>query len=64
TIVVTSACRCDYRRKSGRTRLKSHKVVKLEVITTYQALADFSRDLVAAVRGTATDAVLRGEMLP
>ncbi|MGA6980630.1 MAG: hypothetical protein WBZ11_03660 [Candidatus Sulfotelmatobacter sp.] len=46
------------------TRPKSHKVVKLEVITTYQALADFSRDLVAAVRGTATDAVLRGEMLP
>jgi hypothetical protein len=46
------------------TRPKSHKVVKMEVITTYQALADFSHDLVAAVRGTASDAVLRREMLP
>jgi hypothetical protein len=46
------------------TRPKSRKAVVLEVITTYQALADFSRDLVALLQGRAADALLRGEMLP
>jgi hypothetical protein len=45
------------------TRPKSHKAAKFEIVTTYQALADFSRDLSALMSGTANEAVLLGEML-
>lgn len=46
------------------TRPKSQNAAKFEVITTYQSIAEFSRDLLALMSGTSTEAVLRGEMLP
>jgi hypothetical protein len=46
------------------TRVKSRKAVVLELITTYQALADFSRDFDALLQGRVSYALLRGEMWP
>jgi len=45
------------------TRVKSQSAVKLEIITTYEPLARFSKDLLALVSGSTTDATLEGEML-
>jgi len=46
------------------TRPKSHKAAKLEIITTYEPLAKFSKDLLAMLSGTASEATLAGEVLP
>jgi hypothetical protein len=40
------------------------KTAKLEIVTTYQGLADFSRDLLMVLNGTAPEAFLKGELLP
>ena len=45
------------------TRSNSQKSARFEIITTYQPLADFSRDLLALMSGTAAEAILRGETL-
>jgi hypothetical protein len=45
------------------TRPKSQSAVRLEIITTYEPLARFSKDLLALVAGTVSLATLEGEML-
>jgi hypothetical protein len=45
-------------------RVRSQNAVKLEIITTHEPLVRFSKDLLALVNGTASEATLQGEMLP
>jgi hypothetical protein len=45
------------------TRPKSQSIVRLEIITTYEPLATFSRDLLALVRGKTSEVMLEGEMV-
>ena len=45
------------------TRLKSQKAAKLEIITTYEPLAQFSKDFFALVSGIISEATLVGETL-
>lgn len=42
-------------------RPDSHMAVKTEIVTTYEPLVQFSRELMALVRGPASEAVLLGE---
>jgi hypothetical protein len=44
-----------------RDRPESQKVVRLEIITSYEPLGRFSKKLIATVRGKAEEAVLEGE---
>jgi hypothetical protein len=46
------------------TRPKSQKAAKFEITTTYQAIADFSKEIQAMLCGTIAEATLAGEMLP
>jgi len=46
------------------TRLRSQKTAKVEIITTYEPIARFSKDLLALLNGTISEALLAGEMLP
>jgi hypothetical protein len=46
------------------TRIKSQKTVKLEIITTYEPLAQFSKKLLALINGALSEAMLEGEMFP
>jgi hypothetical protein len=48
----------DHNRKEERRQ------VQLEIITTYEPLARFSRQIQSVVRGTAVEAALEGEHLP
>lgn len=43
------------------TRAESQMVAKVEIVTNYEPLAQFSRALSALVRGAANEAVLEGE---
>jgi hypothetical protein len=46
------------------TRPRFQKTAKIEIITTYEPIARFSKDLLAMLDGTASEALLVGEMLP
>jgi hypothetical protein len=46
------------------TRRRSQKKAKVEIITTYQPIARFSKDLLAMLNGSSSEATLLGEMLP
>ena len=46
------------------TRPESQNAVRLEIVTSYQSLAEFSRKLAALVYGHITEAVLVGDDLP
>jgi hypothetical protein len=46
------------------TRPDSQRTAKLELLTTYEPLGRFSRDLLAVIKGTAEEAVLDEEMIP
>ena len=45
------------------TRPDSKKVSRVEVVTTYEPLAKFSRDLTAVVRGKLKEAMLEGQSI-
>lgn len=44
-------------------RLKSQKATKLEIITTYEPLAQFSKDWLALLNGVISEATIEGETL-
>jgi hypothetical protein len=46
------------------TRPRSQKTAMLEIITTYEPLARFSKDIVAIINGSAAEATLPGDALP
>lgn len=46
------------------TRPRSQKAAKVEIITTYEPIARFSKDLLAMLEGTISEAFLVGETLP
>ena len=46
------------------TRQGSQKTAKLEIVTTYQALANFSGEILAMLNRRVPEATLPGEMLP
>jgi hypothetical protein len=46
------------------TRPDSQRTAKLELLTTYEPIAKFSRDLLAVLEGTAEEAILEEEMMP
>jgi hypothetical protein len=48
----------------GDTRPESQKTLKLELRTTYEPLARFSRDLIALIKGTAEKAILEEDAIP
>jgi hypothetical protein len=43
------------------TRLDSQKIAKLEIVTSYEPLSKFSKDLTALMRGTVAEVRLDGE---
>jgi hypothetical protein len=43
------------------TRPESQRIAQLEIVTTYEPLARFSKDLLAVLDGTASEATLEGE---
>jgi hypothetical protein len=45
----------------SETRPESQSIVQLEIVTTYEPLARFSKDLLAMLDGTASVATLEGE---
>jgi hypothetical protein len=45
----------------GEERPESQKAVRLEIITTYEPLARFARELLALVQGSTDEAVLEGD---
>jgi len=45
------------------TRTDSQKSAKLEIITTYEPIAKFSKDLVGLLSGSVKEATLEGELL-
>jgi len=45
----------------GQTRFEPRHSAKIEILTTYEPLAQFSRALVALVRGAVDEALLEGE---
>jgi len=48
----------------GDKRPKSQKTATLEIITTYEPLARFSKDLLAIVSGATSEATIEGDILP
>jgi|SRR5277367_1532114 hypothetical protein len=46
---------------SGDTRPESQRTARLEIVTTYEPLARFSRDILAILSGTLDAATLEGE---
>jgi hypothetical protein len=46
------------------TRPDSQRTAKLELLTTYEPIAKFSRDLLAMLEGTTEEAILEEEMMP
>lgn len=46
------------------TRPESQKQATIELLTTYEPLAKFSRDLVSVLRGSLKEALIEGESLP
>lgn len=46
------------------TRPRSQKTARVEIITTYEPIAKFSKDLPAMLGGTISEVLLVGEMLP
>jgi len=48
----------------NETRPDSQQTAKLELLTTYEPVAKFSRDLLALISGTAEEAVLEEEAIP
>ena len=45
----------------GETRPQSQRIAQLEIVTTYEPLAQFSKDLLALLNGTASEATLEGD---
>jgi len=45
----------------SETRPESQSIAQLEIVTTYEPLARFSRDLLALLSGTLSEATLEGE---
>ena len=45
------------------TRLESKKQAHIEILVTYEPLANFSKDLLAVLRGSLIEAVIAGETL-
>lgn len=45
----------------SETRPESQRIAQLEIVTTYEPLARFSRDLLAALSGTLPEATIEGE---
>ncbi len=45
------------------TRLQSKKHAAVEILTTYEPVAKFSRDLLSVLRGSLKEAVIEGESL-
>ena len=62
TNVLTSECRSEWQPDVAATRLRSQRATKLEIVTTYEPLAQCSKDLVALVTGIVREAILEGEM--
>ena len=49
---------------SGQDRPPSQHTVRLEIITSYEPLATFSRDLRSLAQGRISEAVLDGDVAP
>jgi len=47
-----------------KSRPESKKAAQIEVVTTYEPLSRFSKDLIALVQGKIKEALLEGEVLP
>ena len=45
------------------TRVESQKAAKLEIMTTYEPLAKFSKELLTVFNGSASEATLEGDLL-
>jgi len=45
------------------TRPESQKIARIEVVTTYEPLSRFSRDLLSLLNGTIKQALLEGQSI-